>query len=407
MLSVAQAQAQITSSLRPLGPERIPLDAACGRVCAAAVHARRALPVFDNAAMDGYAVRAHDLRAAGENTPVTLSVGQKLPASAGQPLPLAPKSAARIFTGAPLPPGADAVVMQEDVESAGDQATFRAPAPAASHVRRAGEDIAVGELILRGSQDVRPGDIGMLAAQGVHWLDVHRRPRVAIVPTGSELVEIDQAPGIGEVSNSNAHVLAAQVRAAGGLPLGRPPVADDPETLTAELLAAAQGADLVVSTGGVSVGDYDLVRQVLGEQGQVDFWKVAVKPGKPLAWGRLQGVPFVGLPGNPASTFVCFELFVRPALRRLGGFGTLHRPRLQVALAQPVQPNRSRVEYVRTRLEYGSDPIVATPLPHQGSGHLSSMMGVDGLLEIPAGRETSPAGSQVTCHVLAFDFAGL
>lgn len=400
MLSVEEARERIVSDLQPLAAESASLLSALGRVCAEEVVAERRLPAFDNSAMDGYAVRAADTVAAGPDRPVELDVVELIAAGAVPTIPIGGGMAARIFTGAPVPSGADAVVMQEETRQQAGVVSVLASVPVGNNVRPAGSDVEAGGPVLTSGTLVGPGQLAMLAAQGRSSLSVHRQPRVAIVPTGNELVEVDRPVGAGQIPNTNSVLLAAQTLEAGGLPIRMPIVADEPEVLARRLSEAAASADLILTCGGVSVGDFDLVRDVLGQQGDIDFWRVAIKPGKPLAYGRLQGTPLLGLPGNPVSAFVCFELFARPAMRRLAAHRALYRPPRKARLAREVRPNKERREFLRATLAHQDADLVATPAGKQGSGQMTSLLRADALIDLPPGDTIVAADEVVTVLVL-------
>ncbi|MEE8409021.1 MAG: gephyrin-like molybdotransferase Glp [Myxococcota bacterium] len=407
MLTLEEARQRILDDLAPVGTETVDLLAGAGRVAAEAVIAGRALPAFDNSAMDGYAVRAEETSGATADSPVRLEIVEAISAGSVPEQNIGPGTAARIFTGAPLPPGADAVVMQEATEVDGARVAIREKATIGQHVRRAGEDMSIGDVIVAAGDPVRAGELGVLAGQGRSWIRVFRRPRVAILPTGDELVEIDIEPGPGQITNSNSVSLAAQVREAGGIPHRLPPAPDDVERLAKALADAAAAADLIITSGGVSVGELDLVRNVLGQSGAMDFWRVAIKPGKPLAYGRLHGRPLIGLPGNPVSTFVCFELFARPALRKLAGCPGLFRPAASARLATAVRRNAKRREFLRGRLARRDGELWVEPAAKQGSGQLSSMLGVDALIDLAAGDGGVAAGEAVDVLILDSSSAAL
>lgn len=386
MIPVEEARAHVTRDLAPLPSEEVELADALGRAAGADVTATRALPGFHNAAMDGYAVRHADL------AEEPLTVGLQIPAGVVAERALRPREVARIFTGAPLPKGADTVVMQEDATRSGKTVAFTEHPRRGSHVRRRGEDIDEGEIVVSRGQLLTPGRLAMLAAQGHRRVRVGRRPRVAIVPNGDELVPIDADVRPGQVPNTNAHMLAAQVVAAGGVAWRFDPVRDDADTLTRVLREAAGGADLVLTTGGMSVGDFDHARDVLSADGSLAFYKVRMKPGKPLGLGHLGGTPILGLPGNPVSAFVGFELFARPMVRTLAGFAAVDRPRIRAVLGREVRQNHSRPEYVRC--DVGPQGRLM-PWPKQGSGMISSLLHADVLARIPQGDGTLPAGTEV------------
>src|ERR1700731_2849788 len=298
MISVEEALARLLAPLEALPAEQVSVADAVGRVLAEDVAARRTQPPFAVSAMDGYAVRADDLG----HIPVSLRIVAEIPAGAGFGGTLGPGDAARIFTGAPLPDGADTIIIQEDTERRGDRVELREGAPRGRYVRRAGLDFAEGEVLLVAGRRLTPRDIGLAAAMNRPWLFVHRRPRVGILSTGDEIVMPGDPIGPHQIVSSNALSLAAFVTACGGIPVsaGHPP--DDPAALR-QVAAATRGVDLLVTTGGASVGEHDLVRDVLGADGlELDFWQIAMRPGQPLMVGRYRGTPMVGLPGNPVST---------------------------------------------------------------------------------------------------------
>lgn len=400
----------------PLSGEVVELKAALGRVLRESITAGRCLPPWDSSAMDGFAVRAAEVRL-GEPLPVVGVVAAGHPATT----PLLAGTTVRIMTGAPLPAGADAVIMKEEADEQKDQVRFRALAEPGQHIRRAGEDIVTGEVVLPAGTVLGPGELGLLAALGRTLVQVHRRPQVAIVSTGDELVAADVAPGPGQIVNSNAHALLAQVMEVGAVGRVLPIAADDRDAIAACFAEAAR-ADVVISTGGVSVGEFDYVRTALAMLGAVEqFSKVAMRPGKPLQFllmppgGRpAQSGPPVGgggevlvfgLPGNPASSMVSFELFVRPALRRLLGFtgGALPRPLVPVRLSEPLQPDRLRLHFMRALVSRSTDDpavLVARAPRHQGSGMLRSMVGINALLQVPPGPTALPAGATVFASLL-------
>lgn len=395
MKSVAEAYAEVLAAFEPLGCERVALHEALGRFTARPLIAPFDLPPFDNSAMDGYALRAADVARASAASPVGLPVVGESRAGGETLLPLAQGSAQRIFTGAPLPPGADAVELQENVERSAERAQFRGPLGAFANVRRRGSDVAQGSQPLSAQAAIGPGEIALLASLEQASVDVYKRPRVAIVCTGDELRDLGEPARPGSIINSNAYALAAQTRAAGAEPWVLPPVRDEREAIAAALRQALS-ADVVVLSGGVSVGDYDLVRDGLASAGvALDFWKVRMKPGKPLSFGKYGRVPVLGLPGNPVSAWVTFELFVRPGLRRMLGDPCPSRAQLPVRLARPLRRNAGRTEFARAQLRWADDGLWAELLSQQSSGALSSLVGVDALCEIPADCASLDAGAPI------------
>jgi molybdopterin molybdotransferase len=395
MLSVKEAVATVLAAVRPTEVEDVALDEAAGRVLARAVLATRPLPGFDNSAMDGYAVRVAEL-------PATLPVIGV--AAAGLPFEgeVVSGCAVRIFTGAAMPAGLDAVMVQEDARREGDCVTLPA-LEAGDNVRYAGEDIAVGEQAVAAGVRLGPGELGLLAALGATKLSVYRRPRVAVLATGDELVDAAQPLKVGQVVDSSRYALCAAVRALGGEATYLGIVPDDREA-SERAIASALGYDVVLTTGGVSVGDRDFVKASFEGAGVVlDLWKVAMKPGKPLAFGR--GGPagktlVFGLPGNPVSSIVSFELFVRPALLALQGAAVMARATAPVVLLGGYRKQAGRAHYLRARVERQGGQLHATPHPKQGSAILTSLVGINALVEIAAEVTEVPPGGEVLALLL-------
>src|SRR5579862_8615181 len=351
MISVEEALARLLAPLEMMPPEEVSIADAIGRVLAEDVAARRTQPPFAVSAMDGYAVRAADLG----HIPVGLRIIAEIPAGAGFGGTLGAGEAARIFTGAPLPDGADTIIIQEDTERDGDQVVVKEAAARGRYVRRAGLDFAEGEVLLTAGRRLTPRDIGLAAAMNRPWLFVHRRPRVGVLSTGDEIVMPGEPIGPNQIVSSNLLALAAFVTASGAEPVMVGNAPDDPEALR-RIAAAARGVDLFVTTGGVSVGEHDLVRGVLSEDGlAIDFWEIAMRPGKPLMFGNYRGTPMIGLPGNPVSTLVCSLLFLRPAIDKLSGLPAATEPPLTARLSVPVKQNDRRQDYLRARLARAAD----------------------------------------------------
>jgi molybdopterin molybdotransferase len=394
VLTPDAARARILAAiadLAPLPPERVPLSAALGRALAEDLAAARDLPGFDASTMDGYALRAADAPAAGASLRVAFEVFAGAPPAGALPA----GACCRIYTGAPLPEGADCVEMQEQVRRRGRQAVLARAAVRGRFVRRRGSDVAAGAVALRAGAVLDPGAIGLAAGLGRADVAVARRPRVAILPTGDEVVPLGHAPGPGQIVESNGHALAAAVREAGGEPTLLP-IARDAADALARGLEAARGFDVLVTSGGVSVGARDLVRGALERAGaRLDFWRVAMRPGKPFTFGRWGPAAVFGLPGNPASALVTFELFVRPALRTLAGLPAA-RPARRARLAAAQEKPPELTVFLRCRLREGRGGAWAEPLRTQTSGDLSSAAGHDALAVLPAGRARLARGTQVT-----------
>ena len=401
MLTVEEALERVLAAFQPLEPESVPLLEALGRVLAEDVRAQADIPPFANSAMDGYALRAADTVGARPGAPRRLRVLGDLPAGYVAEAAVAPGTAIRIMTGAPLPAGADAVVPVEETARADPQVEILAPARVGQHVRPAGEDVRAGELVLGQGSLIRPAQVGMLAVLGRARVRVTRRPRVAILATGDELAEIDAPLAPGQIRDANSFSNAAQVLAVGATPLLLGIARDRVQELTDKIRAGlAQGADLFLTSGGVSVGDFDIVKQVLAAEGEIGFWRVRMKPGKPLAFGRIGSVPVLGLPGNPVSAMVSFEIFVRPALLKLLGARSLERPVVEAALADALPAKDDRRHYVRVRLEAEGGTYRAHLTGDQSSGALSSMVRANGLAVIPEDWPSAPAGACVRVIVL-------
>ena len=407
MLSVEEAQERVLRAFEPLATETIPLLEAVGRVLAEHVRADVDIPPHANSSMDGYAVRAPDTEGADSASPVALHVTGDLPAGHVADKAVAPGTAIRIMTGAPLPPGADAIVKVEDTEAHGEQVLVFTEVAPGTYVRPAGEDVRAGSLVLRGGTWLRPEEIGMLAGLGRPYVSVSRKPRVAILATGDELVAIDAPLSPGKIRNANSYSNAAQVINHGGEPILLGIARDTLDELTAKIKdGLAQDVDLFLTSGGVSVGDFDLVKDVLAAEGEMNFWRVRMKPGKPLAFGHLnlpaeeskgaeKTVPILGLPGNPVSVMVSFEMFVRPALLKMQGAAQLHRPVVDATLMDDIAHKDERRHFVRVQLRWEQGEYHAYLTGAQGSGILSSMVKANALAIIPEDWDHAAAGATV------------
>jgi len=395
MLTYDQALAQILGRIAPLPPADLPLSEALGCVLAEDLWATQDVPPFDNSSMDGFAVQAADLA----NVPTTLPVQGDIPAGALSLPALTLGKALRIMTGAPVPPGADAVVPVEDTETRPEGVAFLHSVRLGENIRRAGEDVAAGSLVAASGSRIRPAEIGMAAVVGRASVRAHPRPRVAILSTGDELVEPGHPLQPGQIYNSNAYALAAQVAEAGGVVTNRLHARDTPGALR-EAFDACAGVDVLLTSGGVSVGDYDFVKAVFAERGTLDFWRVAIRPGKPVAFGRWDETVFFGLPGNPVSSMVTFELFVRPALHRLRGLTGLARPIVTARLTEDARHAPGRQSYQRAVVMPEGGGYRVTPVSKQGSGMMRSMVQSNALLVIPADVSVVPAGENGTVLLL-------
>ncbi|MFZ5909837.1 MAG: gephyrin-like molybdotransferase Glp [Chloroflexota bacterium] len=408
LLSVDEARTRILTHFQPIGAESLSLAECARRVLASDIRANHDLPSFDNSSMDGFAVIAADLVDAAPASPRTLKVVADIPAGTHPEATLLPGQAARIMTGAPLPAGADAVIPVEDtdfhqrapgVAAPRTVTAYKAVTPGDS-VRLRGMDVQAGQAVLPAGHRLRPQDLGLLAMLGVAQVDVYRRSRIALLSSGDELIPVDAPLRPGKIRDSNTYTLSALVEETGAqvLPLGI--AADRREAVEALLESAvSQDADLILSSAGVSVGAFDFIKSVVEARGELGFWRVNMRPGKPLAFGKYRGIPFIGLPGNPVSAFVGFEVFVRPALERLGGLKAAARPRVRVRLAEPVESD-GRESYLRAEVHEQDGVLSARLAGHQGSGNLLSIVQGNALLIIPAGVKSLAAGMETDAWLL-------
>ncbi len=396
LLPVEVARARILASLTPTAAETIALPEAAGRVLARPVLARLTQPPADVSAMDGYALRAADgvlgarlavIGAAPAGHPFTGSVG--------------PGQAVRIFTGGFLPEGADAILLQEDAEAADGAVLVKEGVTPGRWVRKRGLDFAAGEALLAQGRRLTARDIGLAAASNNPWLAVHRRPRIGILATGDEIALPGDPIPPGGIVSSNAHALAALIRAGGGEPIVLP-IAPDDASAIADIAATTQAYDMLVTTGGASVGDHDLIQQALGGEGfELGFWKIAMRPGKPLIWGRLGRVPVLGLPGNPVSALVCAIIFLLPALARLSGLPGAPTPSRRVICAAPLAENDRRADFLRASLDTDAEGhITVRPFPVQDSSMLATLARADALVLRAPFAPALPAGAEVEAIML-------
>jgi molybdopterin molybdotransferase len=399
MISVEEAIHRILEQIPRLGKERLHILQSLGRVLGEDLLASRNIPPWDNSAMDGYAVRWQDIDKTSPQKAVELKVLADLPAGRIFEGEVGPGEAIRIMTGAPLPRGADTVVQVEDTEKFGHSVRILACPGKGKNIRLAGEDLQVGERVLEEGTVLRSPHVGLLASMQRSIVSVYQVPRVAILSTGDELLEIDEPWQEGKIINSNSYSLACQVVECGGLPVQLGIAKDKPEALSAKI---RQGliADILVTSGGVSVGDYDLVKDMLKELGRIDFWKVAMRPGQPLAFGIVFGKPLFGLPGNPVSSMVSFEQFVRPSILKMAGHQNLFRPVLQAVLRENIEKKAGLIHFIRCRLTHEKGKIYAWATGEQGSGILSSMVKAQGLIVLPRDKTQASAGEEVNVLLL-------
>ena len=392
MIPVAEARERVLSALTPLPMEQVSVVDGFGRVLGESLRSRRTQPPEPVSAMDGYAVRADDIVA----VPARLRVVGYAPAGAAYGGTLKSGEAVRIFTGAPVPEGADTIVIQEDTSAENGIVVVNEGAKRGTYVRPAGLDFREGDVLLNGGTLLGARQVGLAAAMNVPWLMVYRRPRVAILATGDEIVMPGDPIGANQIVSSNAISLAAFVRAMGGDPilLG---IAPDERNSLARMLDGIKGADMLVTTGGASVGDHDLVQKVLGERGmQIDFWQIAMRPGKPLMFGQIEGVPVLGLPGNPVSSLVCAMIFLRPALARLQGRSADEDNPVPMKLGQALAANDKREDYLRAQIRRNDagEPCVF-PFSRQDSSMLAILSSADALVVRAPFAQEAAAGQYV------------
>jgi molybdopterin molybdotransferase len=396
VLTVEEALEAVLSRIHPLAVERVDVLSALGRVLAEPVVSPSTIPPWPNSSMDGYAVRAHDTGRA----PVELAVVGRIIAGSMPSRALRAGETMRIFTGAPLPEGADAVVPQEDVAADHERITLTASVSSGAYVRPAGEDVRAGDVVVEPGGSIGAAEVGLLATLGYSQVRVFRRPRVAILSTGNELADLGTEPGPGQIPNTNTYSLMAQVIEAGGEPINLGVAPDQLDAITERVHWGLDAADVLVTSAGVSVGELDLVRDALERSGaELHLWQVSMRPGKPITFGTRGGRPVFGLPGNPVSAMVTFELFVRPALRRMAGARALDRPRIAARALEKIDNPGPRRGYLRVTLTPEAQGFGARLTGDQGSAILRSMVLADGLAVV-APDTTIAAGQPVDVIVL-------
>jgi molybdopterin molybdotransferase len=400
VLTVAQARERILERITILGAEQTSLRAARGRVLAEDVRSDRDVPPFANSAMDGYAVRAIDVQHASAAQPVQLRVLGEIRAGSPPPAVVQPHTALRIMTGAMIPEGSDAVVRVEDTAERDGIVDVRVAVPTGTSLRAAGSDLRRGDLVGAAGRPITPGLIGVLASAGRISVLCVRRPRVLVITTGDELREPGESLAPGQITNTNRYTLLAAIEEAGGQVVDAGVARDERSDLIDRLRAAGE-TDLVVTTGGVSMGAYDLVRGLLEEQEAVDFWQVALRPGKPLVFATIGGVPLIGLPGNPVSTLVAFELFARPALLKLQGRTDLERQRITAITEEALHNPPHLEQYFRGQARRDGDRLLVRLTGDQGSHVLRSMADANCLIVVPQGTSEVAAGAPVEIIPLA------
>jgi molybdopterin molybdotransferase len=400
MISVEEALKLILDTTPLLGMEKVDIITALGRVIGEDIYSPSDIPPFDNSAMDGYAVKSEDTKGASIDHPAVLMVIEDLPAGYVAKGKIKKGEVIRIMTGAPLPEGADSVVMVEETEASGDKVKIFNEAEINQHIRKAGEDVKKGELVIPQGTVLRPAAIGMLASLKRSFVSVYQRPLVSILCTGDELVDVDGELKAGQIVSSNSYTLASQVNECGGIPLLLGIARDRKDELEQKFREGLR-ADVIISSAGVSVGDYDLVKGVLQDLGmEMKFWKVAMRPGQPLAFGTIGGKPTFGLPGNPVSSMVSFEQFVRPYLLKMQGHKKIFRPVIEAIWQEGFVKKTERKYLVRCMVSKKEGTYIASSTGEQGSGILKSMVLANGLAIFPEEKEVIKAGEKVKVQIL-------
>jgi len=408
LLSVDEARERILSNFQPVKTETVPLADSSNRVLAQDISAPDDLPVFNNSSMDGFALRAADMSEAAPDSPRSLRVVADIPAGASPTIFLRPGEAARIMTGAQMPEGADSVVPVEDTDF--DSPKAGSPAPievqifksvkSGDNVRLRGMDIRSGDIVLHAGRQLKPQDLGLLATLGVSKVTVYQRPRIALLSSGDELIDIDVPLERGKIRDSNSYTIAALIESANAEVLRLGVAKDNFDSVQALFERAVYlRVDLILSSAGVSVGAFDYVKEVIESNGKMDFWRVNMRPGKPVVFGNYRDTPFVGLPGNPVSAFVGFEVFVRPTIQRLSGLMSASRQTVRVRSVDQIDSD-GRESYLRGEVQEENGVLTARLTGHQGSGNLYSLVQANALLIIPAGVKCVPAGQEITAWLL-------
>ena len=395
LLSVEEARARVLSRIATLAPLELPLQEAAGCVLARDVSADHPIPEFASSAMDGFAVRSSDVASASDGRPVELAVAGRALIGRRPEATVGGGEAVRIATGAPIPAGADAVAPIEVCDSTDERVRVLVPVEPGRHVRPAGEDAPAGQVLVEAGRRLGPPELGLLATAGVSHPLVHPRPRVVVISTGDELIPPTDEPAFGQIRDSNAYTLFGALREAGAIPVLAGIVPDDVDALKEAVLTHLVQADAFISSGGVSVGERDVVKAAFFRRGDLDFFRVAMQPGMPQAFGDIEGKAYWGLPGNPVSVFVSFEMFIRPSLMRMMGRRELGRPEIDAVLEADVSGPRGKAQFARVHVRRTSSGWVARPIGGRGSNLISTVSRANGLAIVPPGTETAPAGSSV------------
>ncbi|MBN2845560.1 MAG: molybdopterin molybdotransferase MoeA [Deltaproteobacteria bacterium] len=404
MIRVEEALNHILNSVSPLDLEKTDILNALGRVIGEDIYAGRNIPPKDNSAMDGYALKSEDIKGASADAPAIVETIEDIPAGYLSQKTIGPGQAARIMTGAYVPEGADTVVKVEDTDRDGNRVRIFVESPRGENIRYSGEDVKVGDLVISKGKTVGPAEVGMLASLGRSFIKVYQKPLVAIIATGDEIADIDEDISEGKIISSNSYSLHAQIRECGAVALQTGIAKDRKENLIAAFRATLR-ADVIISSGGVSVGDYDYVKDVMAEMGtNIEFWQVAQRPGKPLAFGTMEGKLVFGLPGNPVSSMITFEEYVRPALLKMMGREEIFRRTIKATLTEDIKKKGGLKHFIRALVEKDGEKFTVSTTGEQGSGILKSMVLANGIIVLPEDMTLVKKGEEVSVQLIDDSF---
>jgi molybdopterin molybdotransferase len=404
MIRVEEALNHILNSISPLDLEKTDILNALGRVIGEDIYSGRNLPPKDNSAMDGYALKSDDTKGATSEAPSIVETIEDIPAGYPSQRTIGPGQAARIMTGAFVPEGADTVVKVEDTDRDGNRVRIFVESPRGDNIRYSGEDVKAGDLVISKGKIAGPAEVGMLASLGRSFIKVYQKPLVAIIATGDEIADIDEDTSGDKIISSNSYSINAQVRECGALPL-QTGIAKDREKSLMAAFRAALRADVIISSGGVSVGDYDFVKDVMAQMGtNIEFWQVAQRPGKPLAFGTMEGKLVFGLPGNPVSSMITFEEYVRPALLKMMGHQDIFRRTIKATLMEDIKKKSGLKHFIRAQVRKEGEGFTVSTTGEQGSGILKSMVLANGIIVLPEDMTSVKKGEEVSVQLIDDSF---